>query len=516
MAITDTRPETGTELDVAPSLVPAPVSILGSGEHTVIGVIYIVTAALFGIAGLVAWALASIHDVSSSFLSDSVAERLAETGALGLVLLVLVPAFLGIGTYIVPLQVGARTVAFPRAAAAALWTWLLSSGVYIVSVAIDGGLGGDRTEAVSLGMLSILGLVAALLIGTVCVVTTAVALRAPGLTLDRVPLTTFAMLVGGSVWLLTLPVLAGNVLLMWVDVRYGDGSLSASNVQFAEVSWILGQPQIYAFVIPGLGIVADVVATLTGARLDKRGVFLVAIGAFAVLGVGAWAQPVFFDVADNIVWQAVSLLPVLPVLVLLGGLALALKAGRPQPKGALGLALVSMLLLLLGTVAGALVAITPLELRQSSAAVEGQFVLVLAAGLGALVAALAYWGPKMTGRRATDAPAKLAAPVVLGGGVLGGAALVVLGFGNRFTGLADATDALIWVSIVGSLLLALGLVLALLGLLSGVRHSAPEAGADPWGTGQTLEWKYASPPGDHDLGDLAVVRSPEPLLDEEA
>jgi len=515
MAITDTRPETGS--DVAPSLVPAPVSILGSGEHTVIGVIYIVTAALFGIAGLVAWALASIHDVSSSFLSDTVAERLGETGALGLVLLVLVPAFLGIGTYIVPLQVGARTVAFPRAAAAALWTWLLSSGVYIVSVAIDGGLGGDRTEAVSLGMLAILGLVAALMIGIVCVVTTAVALRAPGLTLDRVPLTSFAMLVGGSVWLLTLPVLAGNVLLMWVDIRYGDGSLSASDVQFSQVSWILGQPQIYAFVVPGLGIVADAVATLTGARLDKRGVFLTAIGAFAVLGVGAWAQPVFFDgVTDNIVWQAVSLLPVLPVLVLLGGLALALKAGRPQPKGALGLALVSMLLLLLGTVAGALVAITPLELRQSAAAVEGQFVLVLAAGLAAIVAALAYWGPKMTGRRTADAPAKLATPVMLGGGALGGAALVVLGFGNRFTGLADATDALIWVSIVGSLLLALGLVLALLGLLSGVRHSAPEAGADPWGTGQTLEWKYASPPGDHDLGELAVVRSPEPLLDEEA
>ena len=515
MAITETRPETGTDLAVAPSLVPAPVSILGSGEHTVVGVVYVVAAALFGIAGFVAWALASIHEVSLSFLSASAARHLAETASVGLVLLVLVPAFLGLGTYIVPLQVGARTVAFPRAAAAAMWTWLLSAGLFIVAVCIDGGFGGGRPEAVSLGMLAIVGLVVSLLTGTICVLTTAVTLRAPGMTLDRVPMTTFAMFVGGSVWVLTLPVLAADVLLMWVDQRYGDGSLMSQRAEFANVSWILQQPQIYAFVVPALGIVADVVATFTGVRLDKRGVFLTAIGAFAVLGVGAWAQPLLFaEASDQIVWQVVSVAQVLPVLVILGGLGLALKSGRPALKGALGLALVSMVLLLLGTVAGALLAITPLQLRGSSA-VQGQFVLVVAAGVGAVVAGIAYWAPKMTGRMPSDAPAKLGTLVVLGGGVLGGVSWVVVGFSIRFTGLADAADALVWVSVVGAALLAIAVLLGLLGLLSGVRHSAAEAGADPWGTGQTLEWKYTSPPGDHDLGDLPAVRSPEPLLDEE-
>lgn len=517
MAITETRVETGTDLAVASPLVPAPVSILGSGDHTVVGLVYMVASILFGVAGLVGWALTGIDDIYGSFLSDSVAEQVFQTSLLGLVLLVVVPLFLGIGTYVVPLQVGARTIAFPRAAAAGLWTWLLSSGLFLVAVSIDGGFGGGRAEAVSLGLLAVLGLVAALLLGTVCVLSTAIGLRAPGMTLDRVPMTTFAMLVGGSVWVLTLPILAADVLLMWVDLRYGDGSIGESRGQFAQVAWMVQQPQIYAFVVPGLGIAADVVATFTGARLAHRGVFLTGIGAFAVLGIGAWAQPALFpDASEQLVWQVIAVLQVVPALVLLGGLATALRTGRPALRGALGLALVSMLLLLVAVVAGALLAITPLGLRGSGWAEFGQFILVIAAGLTMSAAGLAYWSPKMTGRIPSDATAKLGAPVMLLGGVLAGVSFVAVGFESKFSGLGDAVDAFVWASVFGAAILILGLLLALLGLLSASRHSAAEAGADPWGAGQTLEWKYPSPPGNHDLGDLPVVHSPEPLLDEEA
>lgn len=517
MAITETRVETGTDLAVASPLVPAPVSFLGSGDHTVVGLVYIVASVLFGLAGLVGWALVDIYDVTGSLLTDSSSDQVLQTSALGLVLLVLVPLFLGIGTYLVPLQVGARTIAFPRAAAAGLWTWLLSAGLFIVSAAIDGGFGGGRPEAVSLGLLSVLGLVVALLLGTVCVLSTAIGLRAPGMTLDRVPMTTFAMVAGGAVWLLTLPVLAADVLLMWVDLRYGNGSFSPPEVQFGQVAWMVEQPQIYAFVVPGLGIVADAVATFTGVRLAKRGVLLTGVGAFAVLGIGAWAQPILFpNASDQVVWQVISVLQVLPVLVLLGGLANALRSGRPALRGSLGLALVSMLLLLLAVVAGALIAIPPLDISGSGWAESGQFMLVVAAGLTMGATGLAYWSPKMTGRMPADAAAKLGVPVMLLGGVLAGVPYMVVSFESKFSGLADAADALSWVSVIGAAILALGLVLALLGLLSASRHGAAQAGPDAWGTGQTLEWKYPSPPGNHELGDLPVVRSPEPLLDEEA
>ncbi|MSX96296.1 MAG: hypothetical protein F2739_07110, partial [Actinobacteria bacterium] len=128
MALTDTRPETGTDASaVAPSVVPSPLTIFGTGDHKAVGTFYVLAALVFGIAGWVAAALSLGHEVgSNSFLSGSTAMQLGQTSNLGLILLVIVPLFLGLGTYIVPLQVGASTVAFPRAAAAAMWTWLLS------------------------------------------------------------------------------------------------------------------------------------------------------------------------------------------------------------------------------------------------------------------------------------------------------------------------------------------------------------------------------------------------------
>ncbi|MTA18767.1 MAG: hypothetical protein F2561_05640, partial [Actinobacteria bacterium] len=281
MALTDTRPETGTDAtSVAPSVVPSPLTIFGSGDHKAVGTFYVLAALVFGIAGWIATALASAHIVGSgSFLSETAGTQLLQTSKIGLILLVIVPLFLGIATYIVPLQVGASTVAFPRAAAAAMWTWLLSSGVFVVASFIEGGFGGVRAKSVSLTLLALGGLIVALLLGTVCVLTTAITLRTPGMTLDRVPMFTFSMLVGGAIWMLTLPVLFANLLLIWVDHRYGGSTVfAASEIQFAQVSWITHQPQIYAFLIPGLGIVADVVATLTGARLGKRNLLLTAIG----------------------------------------------------------------------------------------------------------------------------------------------------------------------------------------------------------------------------------------------
>ncbi len=520
MALTDTRPETGTDASaVAPSVVPSPLTIFGTGDHKAVGTFYVLAALVFGIAGWVAAALSLGHEVgSNSFLSGSTAMQLGQTSNLGLILLVIVPLFLGLGTYIVPLQVGASTVAFPRAAAAAMWTWLLSSGVFIVASFIDGGFGGSRDKSVSLTLMALAGLIVALLLGTVCVLTTAVTLRTPGMTLDRVPMFTFSMLVGGAIWLLTLPVLLANLLLIWVDHRYSGGTIfGAAAIQFDQVSWITHEPQIYAFLIPGLGVVADVIATLTGARLGQRNILLLAIGAFGVLSVGAWAQPAIYpSVSDDLVWQAMGVLMLLPTLLLVGGVAKAFKDGKPSLKSPLGLAVVSLLLTLLAVLAGALLAITPLELRVSGLFATGQFVLVIAAALSAAAAGIGYWGPKMTGGHSADGLGKLNVLVLLGGGALGGLSLCVVGFSHRFTGLDGAHDALVVVSMIGCALLALGGALALLGLLSGARKGAPEAAADAWGTGQTLEWACSSPPPTGNFGDLAVVRSPEPLLDEEA
>jgi heme/copper-type cytochrome/quinol oxidase subunit 1 len=515
MALTDTRPEAGS--GVSPSPAPTadrPAMLLGSGDHKAIGLVYVVASLVFGVAGWVAMALFGSHQIGDqNFLSESAANTLRSAGGLGLVLLFAIPLMLGLATYIVPLQVGANTVAFPRAAAGALWTWLLSSLVFIVAHCIDGGLGGGRPEAVSLGLLSIIGLILAIVIGTTSVLTTAIALRAPGLSLDRAPLFTWATVVGGSIWLLTLPVLAANVLLIFVDHRYGAPSeFGVGGLQWVQVSWITTQPQVYAFVIPGIGLAFDAIATLAGVRIAQRNVLLVLIGAFGVLSVGAWVQPYFFPGAqDELVFAGQAVLIALVTLGLLGGLAPIFKAGKPALKSPLGLGVASLLLLLLAVVAGVLYIVTPLELRETGWYSLGIFSLVLASVLSAGAAGVMYWAPKMTGRRPADAIGMLNVLVILGGGALAGIPLIVLGFSTKWTGIADASDALFGISVAGDALLALGALLVLAALVTTSHGASVEA--DAWGTGQSLEWACPSPPPPGNFGELALVRSPEPLLD---
>ena len=515
MALTDTRPETGTETDAVPSTeLSGPVNFLGTGDHKAIGVVYVAVALVFGVAGWIVTALWGAHQLGDqNFLTNDAATTLFTGGHLGLVLLVIIPLLLGLATYIVPLQVGANTVAFPRASAAALWTWVLSGGVFILANVLDGGVGGGRDKSVDLGLLAIGGLVLAIVIGTICVITTAIALRTPGMSLDRAPFFTWAMLVGGSVWLLTLPVLVANVALIYVDHRYGRPSdFGVGPSQWTQVSWLVTQPQIYAFMIPGLGIICDVVATLAGVRQSHRGFIYVGIGAFAILSVGAWTQPYFYSkVQDELVYAGMAVLIVLPVLMLLGVWATTLRSGKPTLKSPLGLALASGLLLLLAVIAGALFAITPLELRENVVYSVGQFALVTAAALTAGIAGVMFWAPKMTGRSAADGLGKLNVLVLLGGGLLAGLPLILLGFATRFHGLNDAADAMYAISMVGDALLALGALLAVLALVSTARGASVEG--DAWGTGQTLEWACPSPPPAGNFGELAVVRSPEPLLD---
>ena len=515
MALTDTRPESGTVGTTSPGTeVTRPVNLLGTGDHKAIGVTYVVIALVFGVVGWIATALAGAHDVGDKgFLTDDAANTLFTGGHIGLVLLVIIPLLLGLATYVVPLQVGANTVAFPRAASAALWAWLLSGGVFIVANAIDGGIGGGREKAADLGLLALLGLILAIIIATVTVMTTAVALRTPGLSLDRAPFFTWSTLVGGSIWLLTLPVLAANVILIYVDHRYGRPSdYGVSAGQWSQISWLIGQPQIYAFMIPGLGIISDIVATLAGVRQANRGLLYVGIGGFAILSVGAWAQPYFYpEVQDDAVYAGMALLIVLPVLLLLAAWATTLRSGKVSAKSPLALALASGVLLLLAVVAGALYVITPLQLRETVAYSTGQYALVIAAVITSAIAGLMYWAPKMTGRFAADGMGKLNVLVLFGGGLLAGLPLILLGFATKFDGLADAADALHVISVAGAALLALGVLLGLVALVTTAH--GPSVDADAWGTGQTLEWACPSPPPPGNFGELAVVRSPEPVLD---
>lgn len=515
MAITDTRQETPspTADSVASTVEPDPITTaLGSSDHKTIGRLYVVFALIFGVGAWVLEALSAAHDAKSTILSTDTYFQVFTLSRWGLVLLFLVPLFLGLATYIVPLQVGAATVAFPRAAAAALWTWVLSGALLVIAYAVNGGVAGGRAKAVDLAYLAVAGLLVALVIGSISIITTVLALRSPGMSMERVPLFSWSMLVGASMWVLTFPVLLANIVLIYVDHKYGKPSdFGVADNQWQQLVWFFQQPQLFVYLVPALGIISDIVATMSGRRQANRGVVMAAIGAFAILGFGAFAQDYF----DANVWQqaiyvGMGVLIVLPTAMLLAAWGTTLAKGKLSTTSPVLSAVFAAVTLALAALASALYVIKPLRLHNTPAFQYGLIVLVVGTGVLAGLGGLFYWAPKLWGRDVPDGPAKLASLLAVAGTLLAGLALCLLGFATRFTGLADAQDALNWAATVGAGLVALGLVLAIVALLGSYRGES--AGDDPW-SGQTLEWAATSPPPRGNFAEVPVIASPEPLLD---
>ena len=260
MTVTEDAPAAAPAVSQPTATTPAATglaSILGTGDHKVVGRVWLAASLLhLVIAGAAALFVAVLRidpaDLDNDFFAQAVTLR-----SIGGTFLFLLPLTIGIATLVVPLQVGAATLAFPRAAAAAAWTYLLGGGLVIGAYAIDGGPFGSDTDGVRLFVVAFLLVLLALAVAWICIGTTVLALRAPGMSLRRVPLFAWSSLVAATVWLLILPVLAGLVLVAYIDLRYGgaNGFISGGGAitLYSRISWAFSQPAVYAFAIPVLG-----------------------------------------------------------------------------------------------------------------------------------------------------------------------------------------------------------------------------------------------------------------------
>jgi len=523
MAITDTTapPQTASSDVEARPEATGLAELLGTGDHKAIGLAFIVVSLVFGLVALVGAGLSQLNTVGTDpMLSEAVGLQVFTLSSAALVLLFAIPLFLGLGIYLTPLQVGAATIAFPRAAALSLWAWLGGSALLAVSYAIGGGPGGTSVQAVDLSYLAMLLVISALLLGSVCVATTVIGLRADGMDLSRVPLFSWGMLVASGAWLLSLPVLMGNILLIDLDVRHGQLSFGSLDTNpWMQLGWAFLLPTVYLCAIPVLGALGDIIPTIADVRSEHRGLVMFSLGLFGALALGAWAQPA----QGGSVWTeplfvGVNVAFAVPLLGCLGAWLLTLKQGATKVAAPIAIGLCAMVLLLVAALAGGVFGVG--RLRAPTVLIPGYDVpvgavgqanLVVAAAVAGALAALFFWGPKLTGRTLSEGIGKLVAPVVLFSGLAWGVPLIVAGYQARFTGLADADDAFASLSAIGAAGMVLAVVLALLALLGSSRGE--HAADDAWGSGQTLEWATSCPPPRANFGALPLVTSPEPLLD---
>lgn len=528
MTMTDTAPATGTNSEV----VEAPnynygklAELVATGEHARIGRFFLGGGMLGLIGTLTVGLLLDLERTSPTkveILDSDVLGQLISSHRLGLLLIGIIPALIGLAISVVPLQVGARTIAFPRAAALGFWTWLMGTVLWLAGYLMGGGPGGGDLQGTDLWILGNIMVVGGLLVATASVVTTVLGMRTTGMNLARTPLFSFSMLVAGSVWFITLPVLVANLVLVYIDHRYGQVLFGASEAIYAQLAWLAGQPQIYAVAIPVLGILGETVPVFAKARSASNTLFQVAISAFGLFAIGVWAQFSMSNVANpdatsllkNPIYIAFGTLVVIPVLLALALSAATIRAGKLNAKAPFISALLAGLVLLAATVAGLLNVIEPLDLAGTTAAL-GHFNLVAGAAILGLVAGLWFWAPKIYGNMLAEGPGRLLGLVLALGALLAGVGFVAGGFLEQPDSpnpgaLKDGVDMLNLVGVVGSALLLLGVVGAA-GAVLGSRRSKTNPGENPW-DGHTLEWSTASPPVRGNFTEIPEVSNESPLF----
>lgn len=534
MTATDTAP--APDADTAESATPAAptpaglAGIVGSADHKVVGRLYIGFSLALLLVALVAGLLVGVERVAtdtSEVLDGDTFFQVFTLYRVAGVFLFLWPLLVGLALVVVPLQVGASTVAFPRAAAASFWGWLVGSGLVLGAYAGNGGPGGGEADLVDLFVLGLALVIVSLLLASVCLVTTVTTLRAEGMTLRQLPIFSWSVFAGATVWLLSFPVLLANLAVFYVDHRHGGRLEFGTNVSlFPQMAWALSPPQIFALAVPCLGIIGEIVPTFARSRPRSHGGAQAAIGLAAILSYGAVVQPFFAPAAtDDAFYVMVGLAGVLPYLALFGLWALVLKPSkdqeRPQVDSPLHFAVLGLAMLLAGVVAAAVRVIDVLDLVGTSfdAAVYNYAIFG-----GAIVAfgGIAFWGPKIWGGRLGEASGRISALLLFVG-------TIVLCVPDLWSGLLDQPDVLEpgtavrdgvqvlnGVSIAGLGLLTLGVLVFAFGLLRAVRKGPDADAADPW-EGHTLEWATASPPAFANFTDpLPAIESDRPLLDARA
>ena len=416
MTITETSPdEVAAAVGVPSAAAAAPVKVAGwltSADHTRVGRLYVGVSLLAAIGVLVVGVLlmAERIDTGSTFLPSDAVAQLTSFLWMGLVFLVVVPLLLGVAIAVVPLQVGGL-IAYPRAAALSFWGWLFSGAVMVGSYLANGGPGGGEAKAVDVFLVSLILVVVALTIGAASVAGTVITRRAPGLGLLETP--PFAFACPGQRRCAPADPSGGGRHpgpplrrpSLWPDRLRGQrGHRRRDQLDRAAATDLRVRhpdPRSHGRAVPRRRRPAAADAGRRAGRLGLSGVAAVggAMQGMPTLDFSG-ATPIQ-GLGRLVLYGITALLPVLPFLMVLGLGGMALKGGRPRPSGPFGFAIAAALMGLVGALIGVLTPIVDLDLI-GTVYQEAQAYYLLFAGLLAGMGAVAYWGPKLWGRRLPD------------------------------------------------------------------------------------------------------------------
>ena len=413
-----------------------------STDHKKIGRLFIgaslFSAVLVAVLGVL-FGLERVSPAHMQIFHGDATPQLFSLYQFGLVFAVLAPLFVGIAIAVVPLQIGSRTIAFPRVAQFGFWAWLFGSLMVDISLIGNGGPGGGATDLVDLYLLGVALAAVGLLAGSLCIATSVLTARAPGMTLDRISAFSWSALVGSIATLLSLPVMIGTIIYVYVDHTHAQLIFGGNKGINSFLGWSLSQPMTFVFVIMALGVLAEVAPVTARTEQPLRPIVLagLAIISTAVLGavtqsahVLEWAGTNSDKVKSTLLHSLFNGLPLLGMLIVVLLSLLCLKVGTPRVTASFALSLLGALMIMVGVLGNGLYNLKPASL-DGTVFSEGTVLYLVYGGLLSALGALSHWAPQLWGRAIDNTKLLGLALVGLLGTILSSFPLYIAGFADQ-------------------------------------------------------------------------------------
>jgi cytochrome c oxidase subunit 1 len=499
-------------------------------DHKRLGILYGITAFVFFIlGGLQALAIRTqLATPDGQVLSADAYSQFFTMHGLTMIFLVVMPMGAGLMNYFVPLMIGARDVAFPRINAFSYWVFLFG-GLFLYSSfflggAPDGGwfgyaplnttLPGNGMTYYSLG-LQILGI--ASLGGAINFIVTILNMRAPGMTLMKMPVFIWMTLVTSFLLLFALPVIAVALFQLMFDRVFGanffNPAAGGDPILWQHLFWLFGHPEVYIMILPAMGIVSEVLPTF--ARKPLFGYAAVVFSGIAIgfMGWGVWAHHMFavgLGPVANSAFALSTMFIAVPTGVKIVNWIGTLWGGSIRFKTPILFAIGFVAMFVIGGLSGVTHAIVPHLTQQTDTYyVVAHFHYVLFGGaIFGLFAGLYYWWPKMFGKLLSEGLGKLHFWLMFLGFNLTFGPFHILGLQGMPRRIYTYPDGMGWnfwnlMATVGSFLIAISILVFIVNAVR-TRTKGEDASDDPWDA-RTLEWATTSPPPEHNFDEVPVV-----------
>jgi cytochrome c oxidase subunit 1 len=505
-------------------------------DHKRIGILYGITAfAFFVVGGSEALLLRlQLAQPEQEVVSAAVYNELFTMHGVTMVFLVVMPLSAAFFNYLIPLMIGARDVAFPRLNAYSYWAFLFG-GVFIYSSFFLGGApnGGwfgyapnsvlDPTRGMTFYSLGLIITGIASTVSAINLAVTVINMRAPGMTLFRMPVFVWMGLVVQLLLAFSLPIITVGLTELFFDRRFHthffDPAAGGDPLLWQHLFWLFGHPEVYILILPAMGIVSEVLPVF--ARKPLFGYQFVVFSGIAIgfIGFGVWAHHMFatgLGPVANTAFGISTMIIAVPTGVKIFNWLGTLWRGDIRFATPMLFALGFIAMFVIGGLSGVTHAVVPHDYQQTDTYyIVAHFHYVLFGGaIFGLFAGIYYWWPKVFGRFLNERIGRINFWIMLIGFNLTFGPMHILGLQGmprRIHSYPASLGLGFWnlVATAGAFLIALSVLVFLVNAVASFRRPA-EMAADPWDA-RTLEWLTTSPPPEHNFDEIPVVHSLDEL-----